>query len=1124
MKTYTILCLFLLLFFRLSAQERKVIPPSPNASSLGTYGDIPVGHYTGVPNINIPLYEIESGNIKVPISLSYHAAGIKVAQEASWVGLGWSLNAGGIITRSIRGWDDLRTGDQYNPVGYPSGLDLPSDANYTIDINGNEAINARYVRYAENEEDSEPDIFYYNFGNYSGKILLRKGKIPVILNQDPLQIEQFNGSCIIRTPDGNAYYFGTTEESSIYNHLLASNTRILREIQPYVTNSWYLDSIVSPHNDKVIFRYKKNSRRIRNQLAATNSVFLDAPEGDTGVHWWVYTDTAPFTFYGYTSDSPSHLSFSETVVDEVLLEEIIFREGRVRFSTTGRTDLIVDNPADTIPQRLDEIAIYNDLDTINLYQFNTSYFQSTNGTTADQNRLRLDQITDLAGRQYSFTYNGESLPKKTSSSVDHWGLYNGANNEVFDDYAAIPNIDVWYSYIHFIYAGANREASSVKSKAAILTRIDYPTGGYSEFDYELNDYITSYETIGYENVSNSLNGGNSQTINLESITGITFQFTFTKNQSGCLWEGSVCDSLGRSDCYTPYLELQKKQSGGTWVTQEQLLYRNLDCFDGESLTYSINRTLSAGEYNIIVNSFETLGVVCNYRYAYHPLIANNKGGGLRVKEIETSDGENINTTSYIYTMPSESGNQILSSGILMSKPQYHFTITSPACDTLGMIDGSSCSMDLNFSAIGYTKATSETIIPMGTSAQGNPVGYSQVTEIRQSAESNGKTIYYFSNNQEYGFPLDSLYSTTFNPPSLMFSGVPNFTYQTNGNLLKKEYWNSSSQLVKEENYVYEKADSVFNVRGVKLYSLGSIAFWEDQYGNTEPSKANYLIRFYDNISERWNLVKDSTITYDRSVSPALEINQVNHYSYDNHTQLIRKTTQNSDGATLESKIRYPYDINIGVYASMDTLNMINYPIEQTTLVDNQITGSTLTTYKSGGGSYVPDKIYSVETTSPLSSFTYFNGTTKDSHYSTTAETEFVNYDSSGNVIKVSKKDGTYTYYIWGYNKTLPVAKMESIVNYTSTLPVVNDNSLSRSDVHSSVISDVSYLEGLLSSFISNTSYRVTLYTYKPLVGMTSQTDPTGVTTYYEYDSFGRLSLVKNDDEKLLNKYEYNYAH
>jgi hypothetical protein len=83
-----------------------VVMPSANATAFGKYGDIPVGHFTGVPNISVPITTIQEGPLSLPISLSYHASGIKVAELASWVGLGWNLNFGGQISRSIIGAPD----------------------------------------------------------------------------------------------------------------------------------------------------------------------------------------------------------------------------------------------------------------------------------------------------------------------------------------------------------------------------------------------------------------------------------------------------------------------------------------------------------------------------------------------------------------------------------------------------------------------------------------------------------------------------------------------------------------------------------------------------------------------------------------------------------------------------------------------------------------------------------------------------------------------------------------------------------------------------------------------------------------------------------------------------------
>ena len=88
-----------------------ILPKTPQASALSRYGEIPVNLSTGVPNISIPLYNIKAGNYTLPISISYHASGIKTDDVATCVGLGWVLNAGGAITRTVRGLPDLKSGD-----------------------------------------------------------------------------------------------------------------------------------------------------------------------------------------------------------------------------------------------------------------------------------------------------------------------------------------------------------------------------------------------------------------------------------------------------------------------------------------------------------------------------------------------------------------------------------------------------------------------------------------------------------------------------------------------------------------------------------------------------------------------------------------------------------------------------------------------------------------------------------------------------------------------------------------------------------------------------------------------------------------------------------------------------
>src|SRR5580658_6627908 len=116
MRNYMVLRCFTIVFLSLSALSgrpqstypglsvnQSFTPPSPNAQGFQSYDDNPVALYTGLPSVAIPIYIVKCGTLTVPISLSYNSNGFFPLQDAGWVGLGWTLNAGGAVSRIVEG-------------------------------------------------------------------------------------------------------------------------------------------------------------------------------------------------------------------------------------------------------------------------------------------------------------------------------------------------------------------------------------------------------------------------------------------------------------------------------------------------------------------------------------------------------------------------------------------------------------------------------------------------------------------------------------------------------------------------------------------------------------------------------------------------------------------------------------------------------------------------------------------------------------------------------------------------------------------------------------------------------------------------------------------------------------
>lgn len=152
---------------------------APTTASLMKAIDNPVGLYTGCPNIQYNIFTLHDGKIEIPIILSYTASGIKVNEEASWVGLGWNINVGGMITQSAVGCIDLEseysnlysTCDDYFPEGsYPS-YNLKNYKPY------DDSKYSAFFQYG-NAGKIQPDVFYYSYPSNAGKFCYdyREGK------------------------------------------------------------------------------------------------------------------------------------------------------------------------------------------------------------------------------------------------------------------------------------------------------------------------------------------------------------------------------------------------------------------------------------------------------------------------------------------------------------------------------------------------------------------------------------------------------------------------------------------------------------------------------------------------------------------------------------------------------------------------------------------------------------------------------------------------------------------------------------------------------------------------------------------------------------------------------------
>lgn len=463
---------------------QQLAPRSPNATAIEKYGTYQVNEFTGIPDISIPLYTIEAGGLQVPVTLSYHASGIKVTDVASWVGLGWSVSSGGQVSRRTFGLQDD------SPFGYLRGHLRPSGS-----YNSSTADGLLYQdSVATSLCDARPDLYSYDFPGHGGKFFFDGSPggnfVPRLIPFAPIKIThtmsaysppnnpattgitRFN----ITDEHGNTYAFGDPGGTEV-----TYATSGGRPSESWYAAAWKIENMISQNRrDTVSFTYQQD---LVYYPAADNEIYTVIDN--------VVNILAPEYSASY-SQAPTYTG-NITATTEMLPRQINFKNGMVVFDLddTTRTDL---PGTDSHAYGLADIKVYQyNFGTKAMELQKTIVFYKSYFSPSVNSRLRLDsiQVLDKAGsimQHYRFDYNTSiSLPAYTAYSQDYWGYYNGATGNTM----LTPAQSIIYNpgTPETVTIGqANRNCDSTNMQAYVLTGIHYPTGGYSTFTYQTNQY------------------------------------------------------------------------------------------------------------------------------------------------------------------------------------------------------------------------------------------------------------------------------------------------------------------------------------------------------------------------------------------------------------------------------------------------------------------------------------------------------------------------------------------------------------------------------------------------------------------------------------------------------------
>ena len=449
--------------------------PTPQALSVVKGGQVNVNGNTGKMSLQVPVGEYSDRDFTIPISLDYSYDGFKPASPSGAAGLGWSLSAGGCISREIVGVDD------FGEYGYYYASHYSSLTIYNMQHSVSLIEEILQPTLGDSHETTS-DIYHFSFPGHSGSFVIDNnghfapygtsgegGTYSIMYDDDTFTI---------KTSDGTTWRFGSIDSS---REIMLKQNGILEQYPHQLSpldgelpvTTWLLDRITAPNGRIAEFSY--TSSRTYNSIPSEgmDDVITTFGRGDNSSGSTTRYKFASLVYTSYlTSITVKELSGTSKTVAAFTWERKNYRE-------INDTELFDYRKMIVCTRRLTGITV----------QDGTAIIRTASLSYNDnRGRPLLTSVTIPVYGTWSFEYNLPSgsgrLPGQLSNAVDFWGYYNGKNTNP-DNLIAPTTVNA--TSLNESLNTYNMDPDGAYSQLGSIKKINWPTGGSSSIVYEAHD-------------------------------------------------------------------------------------------------------------------------------------------------------------------------------------------------------------------------------------------------------------------------------------------------------------------------------------------------------------------------------------------------------------------------------------------------------------------------------------------------------------------------------------------------------------------------------------------------------------------------------------------------------------